>query len=108
MRGPRVDGDFVFAPAGVAAGLGVHFQKNKIAEAALAKTPSGAESGDSAANDDYREFFSALRDWKPGAVAQEMARLKRIVDERALDLTFAFEGKTNECGAAETEKLAAT
>src|SRR6266568_4415632 len=107
MRGPRVDGDFVFAPAGVAAGLGVHFQKNKIAEAALAKTPSGAESADSAANNDHREFFIALRGWKRGTVAQEMANLKRIVEERELDIAFAFEGKTNERGAAETEKLAA-
>ena len=107
VSGPRISRDFVFTPAGVAAGLSVHFQKNKIAEAALAKTPSGAESGDSAANNDHREFFSALAGWKRGTVAQEMAHLKGIVDERAFDLAFAFEGKTNERGAAETEKLAA-
>src|SRR5580692_3881808 len=30
MRGPGIGGDFVFAPASVAAGLGIHFQQNEI------------------------------------------------------------------------------
>jgi len=36
-----------------------------------------------------------------------MANLERIVDERAFDLFFTFEGKTDERRAAKTEKLAA-
>ena len=61
VRGPGVGGDFVFAPAGVAAGLGIHFEENEIGEAAFAQTPGGAQSGDAAANDDDWEFFDALR-----------------------------------------------
>ena len=85
VRGPGIGGDFVFAPAGVAAGLGIHFQQNEIGEAAFAEAPGGAESGDAAANDDDRKFFDALRRRKRGAVAQEVAHLEGIVDERAGD-----------------------
>ncbi len=31
VRGPRIGGDFVFAPARVAAGLRIHFQEDEIA-----------------------------------------------------------------------------
>src|SRR5579859_2555039 len=33
VRGPGVGGDFVFAPAGVAAGVVVHFKEDEIGEA---------------------------------------------------------------------------
>ena len=105
--GPRVRGDFVFAPARVAARLGVHFEKDEIGEAALAKAPGSAEAGDSAADNDNGEFFGALRRGEPGAVAQEMAHLEGIVDERSFDLFFTLERKTNERRAAKTEELAA-
>jgi hypothetical protein len=85
----------------------IHFEKNKVSEAAFAKSPSGAEPGDSSPDDDDGDFFDALRRGKAGAIAQEMAHLERVVDERAFDLFFTFEGKTYERRASETEKLAA-
>ena len=41
VGGPGVGGDFVFAPAGVAACLGIHFEEDEIGEAAFAKAPGG-------------------------------------------------------------------
>src|SRR5271170_2179032 len=35
VRGPGIRGDFVFAPASVAASLRIHFQQNEIREAAF-------------------------------------------------------------------------
>ena len=61
MRGPGISGDFVFAPAGIAAGLRIHFEKDEIGEAALAQTPGRAQAGDAAADDDDGNFFDALR-----------------------------------------------
>ncbi len=69
MGSPGIRGDFVFAPTGVPAGLGVHFEKNKIGETALAETPRGAESCDSAAHYHNRNFFNALCSGKRDAVA---------------------------------------
>ena len=57
MRGPGIGSDFVFAPAGVAAGLRIHFQEDEIGEAAFAEAPSGAETGDASANDNDWKFF---------------------------------------------------
>src|SRR4029077_17217229 len=107
MSGPGISCDFVFAPTGVAARLGIHFEKDKVREPALAKTPGGAETGDSYANNDDRKFFKALRGRKDGTTAQEMAHREGIVDERAFDLLFTLDGENNERRAAETEKLAA-
>ncbi len=106
MRGPGIGGDFVFAPAGVAAGLLIHFEKDEIGEAALAKTPRRAEAGDSAADNDNGEFFDALRCGESRAVAQQVADLEGIVDERAFDLSFTLERKADERGAAQSEKFA--
>src|SRR5258707_9019637 len=105
MGGPRICGDFVFSPAGVAAGLGVHFEKDEIGEAAFAKTPGRTEAGDSTADNHDGDFFDALGGEKAGTVAQQMAHLERIVDERAFDLLFAFEGEANERRAAKPEKF---
>jgi len=44
---------------------------------------------------------------KEGAIAQEMAHVEGIVDEPAFDLSFTFEGKTDERRAAKTEEPAA-
>src|SRR5260370_27617139 len=107
MRSPRIRRDFVLAPTGVAAGLLIHFEKDEIGEAALAKAPRGAETGNSTADDDDGEFFRALCRGKPGAVAQEMPHLEGIVDERAFDLSFTFERETDERRATESEELAA-
>src|SRR5260370_10401801 len=107
MRSPGVRRDFVLAPTGVTAGLLIHFEKDEMGETALAKAPRGAETGNSTADDDDGEFFRALCWGKPGAVAQEMPHLEGIVDERAFDPFFTFEGKTDERGAAESEELAA-
>jgi len=107
VGGPRVASDFVFAPTGVASRLGVHFQKDKIVEAAFAKAPGGAEAGDASTDNDDGTFFDALRWGKAGAVAQEMAYLEGIVDERAFDFLFTFDGKADERRAAKTEKVAA-
>src|SRR5579872_5420268 len=57
VRGPGVGGDFVFAPASVAAGVVVHFEEDEIAEAAFAEAPCGGESGDAAADDDDSRLF---------------------------------------------------
>ena len=57
VRGPWVGGDFVFAPAGVAAGGVVHFEEDEVGEAAFAEAPRGAEAGDSAADDDDWGIF---------------------------------------------------
>src|SRR5262249_18433935 len=85
VRGPRVGGDFVFAPTGVAAGGVVHFEENEVGEAAFAEAPCGAEAGDSAADDDDRKFF-AFRWWgKRGVVAELVAELGGFVDEGAGD-----------------------
>ncbi len=107
VGGPGIGGDFVFPPASVAAGLGIHFENDEIGEAALAKAPGGAKAGDSTADNDDGNFFDALRRGEPGAVSQEMAHLEGIVDERAFNLFFTFEGEADERRAAETEKLAA-
>ena len=107
MGSPGISSDFVFRPTGVAAGLLIHFEKDEISEAALAKAPGGAEASDSTANDDNRNFFDALCRGERGAVAQEMAHLERIVDESSLDSFFTFKGETNEGRAAETQELAA-
>ena len=90
MRGPGIGGDFVLAPASVAAGLLIHFEKDEVGEAALVKTPCGAQAGDSAADNDDGDFFDALCRGECGAVAQEMAHLEGIVDKRAGDLLFTF------------------
>jgi len=76
---------------GVAAGFGIHFKEDEISEAAFAKAPGGAESGDSAPNDHDGEFFGALRRRKGGTVAEEMAHLEGIVYERAGDGAIGFE-----------------
>ncbi len=107
MGGPGVRRNFVFTPAGVAAGFGVHFEKDKIGETALAKAPGGAEAGDSAADNDDGNFFDMLRGGEARVVAQKMTGLEGIVDERAFDVSFALEGKADKRGAAEPEKLAA-
>ena len=106
VGGPGIRRDFVFAPAGVAAGLGVHFEEDEIGEAALAKTPGSAKTGDSAAYDDDREFFDALCRGEPRAVSQQMAHLERIVDERAFDFFLTLEGETDERRATATEERA--
>ncbi len=106
VRRPGIRGDFIFAPTGVAARLGVHLQKDEVGKAAFAKSPSGAQAGDSAANNDDRNFFDALRRGKACSITQEMAHLEGIVNEGALDLFFTFEGQADESRAAETEKLA--
>ena len=54
VRGPGIGGDFVFTPAGVAAGLLLHFEQHEVVEAALIEPPCGAQSGDAAADDDER------------------------------------------------------
>ena len=107
VGGPGVGGDFVFAPAGVAAGLGAHFEKDEIAETALLKAPGGTEAGDATADNDHRDFFDALARRKAGAAAQEVTPRKGIVDERAFDPFVTFEEKTGERRAAKTDKLAA-
>ena len=99
--------DATGAATGVATGLGVHLEKDKIGEAALAKAPSSAEAGDSTADDDDGNFFDTLRRGKRGAIAQEMTHLEGIVDEGAFDLSFTFEGEADECCATDAEKLAA-
>src|SRR5580692_486669 len=82
VGGPGIGGDFVFPPAGVAAGLRIHFEEDEIGEAAFRETPGGAETGDAAANDNDGKSFGAFRRREGSAVAQEMAHLKGIVDER--------------------------
>src|SRR5215472_764870 len=88
VGGPGIGGDFVFSPAGISTRLGVHFEKNKISEAALAKTPSGAETRNSASNDNHGKFFRAFCRRKRGAVAQEVAHLEGVVDKRSFNLFF--------------------
>src|SRR5260370_11892527 len=99
--------DFVLAPTGVTAGLLIHFEKDEIGEAAVGKAPGRAETGDSTADDDDGDFFDALRRGKRGTIAQQVAHLKGIVDERAFDLSFTFERETDERRATESEELAA-
>ena len=108
MRSPRIRGDFIFAPASVAARLWIHLEKNEIREAALAEAPGGAKTGDAATDDDDRDFFDVFGRGERGAVTQEMPHLEGIVDERTFDLLFTFEGKAGERRTAKTEKLAAT
>ena len=75
--------------------MSVHFQKDEVGETALAKPPSGAETSDASANDDDWNFLCVLRGGKAGAIAQEMAHLEGIVDERASDRTIRFERESN-------------
>src|SRR5207245_7607753 len=105
--GPGIRGDFVLAPAGIAAGLLIHFEEDEVRESALAKAPRGAQASNSSTNNNNGKFFDALRSRKTGAVAQEVAHLEGIVDERAFDLWFTLEGKTDERRAAGTEKFSA-
>src|SRR5439155_11129426 len=104
MRSPGIRGEFVLAPAGVAAGLLIHFKKDKISETAFAETPGGTEASDSPADNGDGDFFDALCTGECGAVAQEMAHLERIVDKRAFNLFFTFQGKADERRTAKTEK----
>src|SRR5580700_10998604 len=99
MRGPGVGGDFVFAPAGIAAGLGIHFEEDEIGEAAFLEAPGRAETRNAATNDNDWKFFCALRRRKGNAIAQEMAHLEGIVDERACDGTIRFERESDEGSA---------
>ena len=91
---PRIGGDFVFAPAGVSAGLRIHFEENEIGEAAFAQAPGSAETGDAAADDDDWNFFGALWRRKRSTVSEEMAHLEGIVDERTGDGAICFERKS--------------
>ena len=108
MRGPGIRADFVFAPARVSSGLRIHFQNNEIREAALAQTPRRAESGDSSAHDDDGNFLDALRRRKRSAVAQQVAHLKGIVDERACNWPVRLERESDERCASTPEKFAAS
>jgi hypothetical protein len=85
----------------------IHFENYEISEAAFAKTPGRTKPGDSAANDHNRDFFNALGRGESGAIAEQMTYLEGIVNERAFDPFFTFEGETNKRRAAETKKLAA-
>src|SRR5205807_5591998 len=74
MRSPGIRGEFVLAPAGVAAGLLIHFEKDKVGEAALAKAPSGAETGDSPADDGNGDVLGGLCCGGGGEVEQARPR----------------------------------
>jgi hypothetical protein len=99
VRGPRVGGDFVFAPAGVAAGVVVHFEEDEVGEAAFAEAPCGAEAGDSAADDDDGEFFGFGWRGERGVVAELVAELGGFVDEGAGDGAVGFQGEADQGGA---------
>jgi hypothetical protein len=99
VRGPRVGGDFVFAPACVAAGGGVHFEEDEVGEAAFAEAPGGGEAGDSAADDDDGEFFGFGGRGERGVVAELMAELRGFVDEGAGDGAVGLQGEADEGGA---------
>ena len=107
MRGPGVGGDFVFAPAGVAAGGVVHFEEDEIGEAAFAEAPCGAEAGDAAADDDDGEFFGFGWRREGGVVAELVAELGGFVDEGAGDGAIGFQGEADEGGAGVGEEVAA-
>lgn len=107
VSSPWIRGDFVFAPTGVAAGLSIHFEQNKIGEASFAEAPGGAEAGNAAANNNDGKLFDAFGGRKSGAVTQEVAHLEGVVDETPLDAAVGFEGESDERRAAELQKSAA-
>src|SRR5580704_1197779 len=98
VRGPGVGGDFVFAPAGVAAGGVVHFEEHEVGEAAFAEAPRGAEAGDSTADDDDGEFFGFGWRLERGVVAELVAELGGFVDEGPGDGAVGFQGEADEGG----------
>ena len=90
VRGPWVGGDFVFAPAGVAAGSVVHFEEDEVGEAAFTETPCGAEASDAAADNHDGEFFGFGWRRGRGVVAELVAELGGFVDEGAGDGAVGF------------------
>ena len=106
MRRPGIRADLVLAPARISSRLRIHFQNDEIREAALAQTPRGTETSNPSAHDDDGKFLDALRRGKRSVVAQHVAHLKRIVDERARDGPVRLERESNEGGASAPEKFA--
>src|ERR1700722_6262158 len=107
VRGPWVGGDFVFSPAGVAAGGVVHFEQSEIGEAAFAEAPCGAQAGDSAADDDDGEFFGFRWRGERGVIAELVAELRGFVDEGAGDWAVGFQGEADQGGAGGGQEIAA-
>jgi hypothetical protein len=99
VRSPWVGGDFVFAPAGVAAGGVVHFEEDEVGEAAFTEAPCGTEAGDAAADDDNGEFLGFGWRREGGVVAELVAELGGFVDEGTGDGAIGFQGEADEGGA---------
>src|SRR5580700_897817 len=98
MCDPRVGANFVFSPAGISACRIVHFEKDEIGKAVLAQAPGGAQTRDSAADNDHLRFLDALRSGKTCSVTQEMSGLIGFIDERSCDTPLTFERKANQRG----------
>src|SRR5271166_3420767 len=103
VGGPGKARDFVLSPAGIAAGLLLHFQDDEIVEAFLVEAPGGAEAGDSGADDDGRNMDFLLRRLEWGSIAQAMAHREGVVNERAGDLGIGFASEADEGGGGDQE-----
>jgi len=103
---PRIGSDFVFSPASIAAWLLIHFEKDESVKPRLRRRQAALRRRFRHPQLRVNIFRCASRGER-GAIAQEMAHVEGIVDEPAFDLSFTFEGKTDERRAAKTEELAA-
>src|SRR5215471_12198712 len=107
MSGPRIRCNFVLPPTRVPARLLIHFEQHKIVEAAFVEAPGGTESGDATTDDHHRLLLYAPHRRKRSVIAQLMAELKGIINERSGDRAIAFDRQSHQRRAAGSEKLPA-
>ena len=107
VRGPRIGSDLVFAPAGISSRLIVHLEQDEVLEAALIQTPRCAQPGNASAYDDDRMLFNFLCPREGGAIAQQMAKLERVVHETAGNRTIAFYRKSHQRRTRRLQELSA-
>jgi hypothetical protein len=98
VGGPGIGGDFIFSPAGVASGFGLHFQDDEIAKAFFVEPPCRSESCDACADDDDPDFLSSRGLRKRRVIAEAVAEREAVVDELAVNAFFGFGGESDKGG----------
>ena len=106
VRRPRICGNVVFSPAGVAASLAVHFQKYEVGEAALLQSPGGAQSSHASTYDHQRYADLLLGGRELSVVAKKVAHLECIVFELAFDRTVALDRESHQRRRAQRAEFA--